>query len=116
MQRNDITFATLVVDVDWSADLWLVFEAESPARDARRRIRPAPASAFDGAQEGFEVGIECRGLFEIDGVAGVRRYPEACVRQCRLQHQENIGEVKSPFGAGEAHRLELSDRIFDCIP
>jgi len=90
MQRDDISVAPLLTDMDWSVDVWLVFKAESPARGLRRRIKTAPASALDGAQEGFEMGVECCRLFEIDGVAGVRRYPEAGIWQGRLQHQVGL--------------------------
>ena len=76
-----------MVDVDRSVDFRLMFETKALAGDFRCRVRTAPDSAFNGPQEGFEMGIEGRRLFEIDGVAGVRRYPKAGIWQCRLQHQ-----------------------------
>ncbi len=85
MQRDGISVAPPLTDVNWSVDV--LFKAKWPARGLRCRIKTAPASAFDGAQEGFEMGVECCRLFEIDGVARVRRYPEAGIWQCRLQHQ-----------------------------
>jgi hypothetical protein len=86
MQRNDLAVVRPLVVMDWSADFRPVLNAQVPAPDPRRHIGPTPAPAVDGAQEGFEVSIECRGLLEIDGVAGVGRYPEAGIGKRRLQH------------------------------
>ena len=71
VQSDDVAIAPLVVDVDRSVDFRLMFETKALAGDFRCRVRTAPDSAFNGPQEGFEVGIECRGLFEIDGMARI---------------------------------------------
>jgi hypothetical protein len=90
MQGDDVVVAPFLADVDRGADFRPVFEAQAPARNPRHRIGPAPAPPFDGTQEGLEVGIERCGLFEVDGVAGIGRYPETGIWQRRLQHQVGL--------------------------
>jgi hypothetical protein len=66
VQLEDVSVTPLLAEMDRSADFRPMLEARPLAGDPRRRIRAAPASALDSAQEGFEMGVECRGLFKID--------------------------------------------------
>ena len=86
MQRDNLAIVHPLVDMGWSTEARPVLNAQVPVPDPRRHIGSTPAPAVDRAQEGFEVRIECRGLFEIDGVASVGRYPEAGIGKRRLQH------------------------------
>jgi hypothetical protein len=63
---------------------------EPPQSAARVCISLPPATALDGAQEGFDLGIECRGFFEIDRVPGFGANPEPRVGKCGPQHQIGI--------------------------
>ena len=66
MQWEDVSVTPLLAEMDRSADFRPMLEAQALAGDPRRCIRAAPALALDSAQEGFEMGVECRGLFRID--------------------------------------------------
>jgi len=58
VQRDDVAIAALPADRDRSADFRPQFEADAPIRDLQHLVRPTLASPLDGAQEGFEMGIE----------------------------------------------------------
>src|SRR5450432_2948735 len=61
--------------------------APSQVRGNLRSWKSAtPASTLDGAQEVFDLGIECRWLFQIDGVASVGTDPQTRVGKSRFEH------------------------------
>ena len=64
----------------------------------------APAAAFDSAQEVFDLCIECRWLFQIDGVAGIGTDPQTCVGKSRFEHQVGFEAADILVAYGEQYR------------
>ena len=63
-----------------------------------------PATALDGAQEGFDLGIEGDRFFQIDGVAGIGADPETRVGKSRFEHQIGFEAADILVTDGEQYR------------
>lgn len=63
-----------------------------------------PAAALDSAQEAFDLSIECRRLFQIDGVAGIGTDPQTRVGKSRFEHQIGFEAADILVTHGEQYR------------
>jgi|SRR6266850_4520247 len=68
------------------------------------RKSATPAAALDSAQEAFDLGIECRRLFQIDRMAGIGTDPETSVGKHGFEHQVGLKAADILVTHGEQYR------------
>src|SRR6478735_3122428 len=68
------------------------------------RKSPAPAGALDSAQKTFDLSIECRRLFQINGVAGIGTNPKARIGEGGFEHQVCLKAADILVTHGEQYR------------
>ncbi len=63
-----------------------------------------PAAALDGAQEVFDLCIECGWLFQVDRVAGIEADPQPRVVKSGFEHQVGFQAADILVAYGEQYR------------
>ena len=104
VQTNHAGISCFGIDLDGR----IVSTRVSTPSQVRGNLRPwksaTPAAALDGTQEVFDLGIECRRLFQIDGVAGIGTDPQARVGKSRFEHQIGFETADILVAHGEQYR------------
>lgn len=86
-QTNHVRVGYFLIDVDERS----VSTCASAQSQAWINLNPSmsttPAPALDGAQEAFDLLVECGRFFQIDRMAGIWTDPKAGIGKCGFQHQ-----------------------------
>jgi len=104
VQTNHVSIGCFLFDLDGRIALRCASTA-SEVRDNLRSWKSAtPAAALDGAQEVFDLCIECGWLFQIDRVAGIGADPQTRVGKSRFEHQVGFQAADILVAYGEQYR------------
>ena len=87
VQTNHAGISCFGIDLDGR----IVSTCASTPSQVRANLRSwksaTPAATLDGVQEVFDLGIEGKRLFQIDGVTGIGTDPQTRVGKSRFEHQ-----------------------------
>ena len=104
VQTNQVSIGCFGIDLDGR----IVSTHASTPSQVRRNLRAwksaTPAATLDGAQEIFDLGIECCRLFQIDSVAGIGADPQARVGKSGFEHQAGFEAADILVTDGEQYR------------
>ncbi len=104
VQTNHVSIGCFVIDLDGR----IVSTRASTPSQVRNKLgswkSATPAAALDGAQEVFDLGVECGWLFQIDRVAGIGADPQTRVGKGRFEHQVGFQAADILVAYGEQYR------------
>src|SRR5216684_5381572 len=104
VQTNHVSIGCFVIDLDGR----IVSTRASTPFQVMNKLgswkSATPAAALDGAQEVFDLCIECGWLFQIDRVAGIGADPQTRVGKSRFEHQVGFQAADILVAYGEQYR------------
>ena len=104
VQTNHAGIGCFVIDLDGRIVSTRVSTPSQVRDNLRSRKSATPAATLDGAQEIFDLCIECGWLFQIDRVAGIGTDPQTRVGKSRFEHQAGFETADILVAHGEQYR------------
>src|SRR5712664_1327339 len=104
VQTNHVSIGSFLTDLDKRVVSTSASIQSKAWINLGSRKSATPAATLDGAQEVFDLGIERRWLFQIDGVAGMGADPQARVGKSGFEHQVGFETADILVAHGEQYR------------
>src|SRR5260221_8073252 len=104
VQTNHVCTGCFLIDLDERMVSTCTSTRFLACNNLSPRKSVTPAATLDGAQEVFDLSIECRRLFQIDRMAGIGTDPETSVRKHRFEHQVGLEAADILVAHGEQYR------------